>query len=153
MKLYLDAFEVDNPLGSSKGTHKILGFYYTVFTTLEAGSKRATAETIALIFQSDIDHFGINVCLKSTISELKNLVLSGIYDKITKKTLEFRVICTIGDNLGQGKSINEVLFISLYGIMIPIAFLHIIFGSVSKLFLSLPLDRILDVMLPHFKLS
>ena len=49
LRLYLDAFASNNPIGASSGKHKIMGFYYTPFVTLKAGSKRTTVQTLALL--------------------------------------------------------------------------------------------------------
>ena len=95
-RLYMDAFECNNPLGSSRGTHKVLGFYYSLFTTLKAGSEKPTVQTIAILFEKDVNFFGLSVCLKRAISELKTLVLNGIYDQKLKKNLEIGVICSLG---------------------------------------------------------
>ena len=101
LRLYMDVYACNNPLGSSKGKHKVLGFYCSAFTSLEAGSQRSSVITIALVYEKDIQFFGLAFCLKKTIEELSNLVKFGIYDKKLKKTLEVRVICSLGDNLEQ----------------------------------------------------
>ena len=101
LRLYLDAFSGNNPIGSSSGNHKIMGFYYSPFVSAEAGSKRATIQTLALLFQKDIDHFSLNVCLKSTMDDLKCLVLHGIYDEKIKRNIDIRIIFCLGNNLEQ----------------------------------------------------
>ena len=45
IRLYLDGFGTNNPIGSSRDDHKILGVYYTPFVSLEIGSKRSTIQT------------------------------------------------------------------------------------------------------------
>ena len=101
LRVYLDAFACNNPLGSSHGKHKVMGFYYSPFVTLEVGSKRSSIQTLALLLQKDIEHFKLNVCLQKVITDLKNLVIEGIYDKKTDKIIQVRVMCSLGDNLEQ----------------------------------------------------
>ena len=64
--------------------------------------KRATIATLALLNQSDITEFGLSVCLKKVISELTDIVNTGILDG--KRHIQVRIIANLGDNLGQ----NEV---------------------------------------------
>ena len=56
LRLYLDGFGTNNPIGSSRDDHKVLGVYYTPFQSLQIGSRRSTVQTLALLFESDIDH-------------------------------------------------------------------------------------------------
>ena len=46
LRVYLDAFGCNNPIGSSSGKHKIMGFYYSPLVHLEVASKRSTLQTI-----------------------------------------------------------------------------------------------------------
>ena len=96
LRIYLDAFASNNPIGSSSDKNKILGFYYSVFTTLLFGSKRSTVQTLALIDSKDIEEFTLRVCLKATIADLEKLVLEGIYDEKTQQTIQVRIICCLG---------------------------------------------------------
>ena len=64
-------------------------------------SKRSLVQTICLLLQSDIDEFGLKVCLEEVLLELKNIVLEGIFDKKSNKNLQVRVIASLGDNLEQ----------------------------------------------------
>ena len=74
LRVYLDAFATNNPLGSSHQKDKILAFYYSLFVKLKFGSSRKTVQTIAFVKQSDVDNFGLKTCLKDTISDLKSVV-------------------------------------------------------------------------------
>ena len=100
LRLFIDAFGSNNPLGSSSGKNKIVGFYYSGINSLKAGSNRSTIQTLAILDQKHIDHFGLSFCLREVMEEVKNLVQHGIYDNKSKKTLQVRVICQLGDNLG-----------------------------------------------------
>ena len=80
------------------------GMYYSSYTDIRVSSKRSTVQTICLVQQKDIDTFGLNLCIKEEIQDLRTLVEQGIYDEKTKTNLQVRVIACLGDNLGQ----NEV---------------------------------------------
>ena len=92
LRVYLDAFASNNPIGSSSGKHKIMGYYYSIFHDLEVSSNRSTIQTISLILQSDIDFFGIDVCLRYSILQLKTLVDEGIFDVKTQRNIQVRII-------------------------------------------------------------
>ena len=96
LRVYLDAFTSNNPVGSASGVHKIMGFYLSGLVDLKVCSKRCTIQTISLILQKDITHFGLNICLKRPISELKSLVQEGIFDEISNRNIQVRVIASLG---------------------------------------------------------
>ena len=101
LRVYLDEFAVNNPIESSRDKDKIMGVYYTPFVDLKFGSKRSTIQTLGLFKQSDIDHFTLRFCLQKIVSKLKKLVSDGIYDPKTQQIIQVRLICCLGDNLGQ----------------------------------------------------
>ena len=101
LRLYLDAFSVNDPVGSSSNKNKILGFYYSAFSNLKVASKRSTVQTICLVDSKDIAEFGLSKCLEKSIMDLKNIVINGIYDEKFQTFIQIRVICCLGDNLGR----------------------------------------------------
>ena len=58
LRLYLDGYGVNNPLGSSADTNKILGVYYTPVLDPRIASKRQTVQNIALIKQATVSKHG-----------------------------------------------------------------------------------------------
>jgi hypothetical protein len=92
LRVYLDAFACNNPIGSASGKHKIMGYYYSVLNDLVVSSNRKTLQTISLILQSDIDFFGLDVCLINSILQLKTLVEEGIFDHKTQRNIQVRVM-------------------------------------------------------------
>ena len=101
LRVYLDAFGTNNPIGSSRDKDKILGMYYSPFASLHIGSRRSMVQTIALLEAKDVENFGLKFCLENTMAELKHLVTSGIYDEKTKNQIQIRIIASLGDNLEQ----------------------------------------------------
>ena len=57
LRVYMDGFGVNCPIGSSSTKHKVLGVYYSPFDNLEVASRRSTVQTLALLSQKDVDKF------------------------------------------------------------------------------------------------
>ena len=69
-------------------------------------SKRNTVTTLCLLQSADVETFGLEFCLKKPMEELKNLALVGIYDPITKRNIQFRVVCCLGREMNTKKKLN-----------------------------------------------
>ena len=100
LRVYLDAFCVNNPIGSASNKHKILGCYYTPFHDLRVSAIRSTVQTLCLLYPKDVEKFGLDVCLQPVMKDLSKLVQNGLFDRRTNSILQVRVIANIGDNLG-----------------------------------------------------
>ena len=104
VRLYLDGFATNNPLGSSADKDKIVGIYYTILHNLKVSAKRNLVQTVCLIKQSDISFFGLDSCLRQLTDEMKGLVNNGFFEPHCGLKFGFRLISVLGDNLSQ----NEV---------------------------------------------
>ena len=71
----------------------------------------STMQTLCLLFEKDIVKFGLKECLKVVMEELKSTVINGIFDKQLNKTLQVRVIVSLGDNLG---TIHTLRYLFMY---------------------------------------
>ena len=109
LRLYLDAFSVNDPLRSSSNKNRILGFYYSAFSNLKVASKRSTVQTLCLVDSKDVAEFGLSKCLEKPIMDLKNIVINGIYDEKFQTFIQIHVICCLGDNLGKESLRYELL--------------------------------------------
>ena len=112
LRVYMDGFGVNCPIGSSSTNHKVLGVYYSPFDSLEVASHQSTVQTLALLSQKDVERFTLRICLEETMLDLKNLVNTGIFDKKMNKILQVRVMCSLGDNLEQNQIAGIKLNIS-----------------------------------------
>ena len=103
--LYIDEFEVVNPLGSKKSIHKLCRVYFTIgnlgpkFTT----KLRHIFLTILcrnVIFQNE--HYSYKTILKPLINDLKFLATNGISVELNGSSIKvFGAIATVSDdNLG-----------------------------------------------------
>jgi len=65
--MYIDDFEVNNPLGSHASFHSLSAIYYS-FPLLDQ-SKLSSIHLAALIKTVDIKHFGNDLCLQQLIKK------------------------------------------------------------------------------------
>lgn len=98
--LYQDAFELVNPLGSARGIHKIVAFYFSLGNLHPLyRSKLDSIYLIALVKEKDYRHFGQEKCLGFLLNELLGLESGGIIYK--GEVLPVILGSILGDNLGS----------------------------------------------------
>jgi len=103
--LYIDDFEVNNPLSSHSSCHSICAIYYSF--PLSDQSKLSNIFVAALLKSIDIKNLGNDQCLKQLINELNKLEIDGIFIKTSEgeKKVHFILGLLVGHNLG----LNSVL--------------------------------------------
>lgn len=104
--LYVDDFEINNPLGSHGGTHSITGIYYS-FPTISSSVKLVDIQIGALIRSCFIKEYGNSLCLNLLITHLTDLEKNGIL--IHTEDGEFKVYFVLGLILGDNLGLNSVL--------------------------------------------
>uniref|UniRef100_L7LW54 Putative zxd family zinc finger c n=1 Tax=Rhipicephalus pulchellus TaxID=72859 RepID=L7LW54_RHIPC len=98
--LYLDEFEIANPLGSSRGNYKLLGVYMTLGNLpLHCRSLVQGMQLVMLCRQKDVKEFGLDKVLEPLTQDLvvlekKGLMVNGINHHV-------RLDFITGDNLGS----------------------------------------------------
>lgn len=97
--LYQDAFEPCNALGSSKGKHKILAFYYML--DIQSRSKVDSIQLLFLCNDKDTKQFSQEVLFRTLINDIKTLQKSGISVPGFLHKFKVNVVCLSGDNLGS----------------------------------------------------
>lgn len=98
--LYQDAFEVCNPLGSSRIKHKVVGIYMVLGNLPPwQRSKTDQIQLVSLCYEKDIKYYGWSIILKNIIDDLKVLETVGI--QVNNITFKGSVIFVLGDNLGS----------------------------------------------------
>lgn len=75
--MYIDDFEINNPLGSKSMCHSISAVYYS-FPLDEHSSKLDHIFLAALIKSKDLKSFGNELCFKKLIDEFNSLEKEGI---------------------------------------------------------------------------
>lgn len=99
--MYIDDFEINNPLGSKSMKHAISAVYYS-FPLNEQSSKLNNIFLAALLKSQDLKSFGNDLCFKQLIEEFNSLEKNGIliHTPDGPKEVHFILGLVIGDNLG-----------------------------------------------------
>lgn len=104
IKLYMDEFEVCNPIGISRKKHKLVALYFSILNfPEEINSKLKTIHLICLGKQELYNHVGSTEFLKPLLDELNHLYLKGMEISDSKLSVIAAGMC--GDNL----SINPLV--------------------------------------------
>jgi hypothetical protein len=95
-QLYSDALQLENPLGASKGFHKVVNIYFSLVDVPK--SLRSKTENIFLLLSVKEKDLKENSCCvyKPLIDDLKKLE-SGVM--MGDKIIKLGIICYSGDNL------------------------------------------------------
>ncbi|XP_051801605.1 uncharacterized protein LOC127533166 [Acanthochromis polyacanthus] len=98
--LYQDAFEIVNPLGSAKKTHKVLAVYLSV-ANLQIHTRSNTDHMflVLLCSENDLKRFGVAKVFSELLTDLKSLETEGI--TVNGEALKGALYCIAGDNLGS----------------------------------------------------
>lgn len=106
--LYSDDMEINNPLGSHAKIHSVCNVYYSFPCLPAKQSKLKNIFLAATLKSSDTKTFGIEICFKTLMKELKELEEIGLNINVSDSvTMEVHFILglVIGDNL----SVNSLL--------------------------------------------
>ncbi|KAB0790664.1 hypothetical protein PPYR_14890 [Photinus pyralis] len=106
--VYIDDFEINNPLGSRAGLHSVCNVYYSFPCHPIENSKSENVFLAASLKCKDIKSLGNDVCFKHLINELKLLEETGILIEVEGKSEEvhFVIALVTGDNLGLNSFLN-----------------------------------------------
>lgn len=98
--MYIDDFEINNPLGSHASVHSISAVYYSF--PLFDQSKLLNINLAALIMVGDVKDFGSDLCFNKLIHILNDIEVNGINITTSNgvKKVHFILGLFIGDNLG-----------------------------------------------------
>lgn len=106
--LYFDDFEINNPLSSHAGEHKLCGGYYSFPTIPSQYNSQLSTIFLACIFKTkDHQFFGNDITFNTLVKTLKEISEDGImlYINGEEKLVHFVLGMIIGDNLG----LNSIL--------------------------------------------
>lgn len=101
LSLYVDDFEVCNPLGTSRKKHKICGIYWVLANLPSKVLSTLTSINLAVLCKSnDVRTFGYQKVLGPLLRDIAELEQDGIFIPSLGKNVKGSVICVIADNLG-----------------------------------------------------
>lgn len=106
--LYIDDFEINNPLGSHSGVHSICNVYYSFPCCKIENSKLENVFLAATFKTRDIHKLGNDKCFENLVLELKYLEETGISINTGDENLQVHFIVGLitGDNLGLNSILN-----------------------------------------------
>lgn len=107
--LYFDDFEVNNPLGTHAGVHKIGAVYYSILCLPPQYASNLDNIFVAQFHHTkDLQKFGTNFVFGHLLDNLKQLEKDGIVISInnTERQIYFVVTLILGDNLGVHKMLG-----------------------------------------------
>lgn len=98
--IFQDAFEICNPIGTSRKKHKLVGMYMTLGNIFPYNrSKVDHIQLVALCHEKHISHFGFSKVFEKLLNDIKILESNGI--EIDSTHVLGSVIVVAGDNLGN----------------------------------------------------
>lgn len=100
--LYIDEFEICNPLGTSRKKHKITSAYW-VFADIPA-TLRSTLTSIYLAIlckATDVNQYGYQTVLEPLLRDLKYLEDKGVFVPSLSKVVKGTVFSVVADNHGS----------------------------------------------------
>lgn len=97
--LYVDDFEICNPLGTSRKKHKICALYW-ILGNLPPGchSSLSSIHLAALINSSDVKVYGYKKVLEPLIADLITLEQHGVFVEKLGKTLKGTLQCVFSES-------------------------------------------------------
>lgn len=101
LALYIDEFEVANPLGTSRNIHKIVGVYWIILNLQATFRASLTSIQLGALGNShDVKEFGYERFLEPLIKDLKLIEDNGIHVDALKRSVGVKLFCVCADNLG-----------------------------------------------------
>lgn len=99
--LYVDDFEVCNPLGTSRKKHKITAVYWILANVPFQLQSALTSIHLALLCKAfDVKQFEYKAVLEPLLEDLGTLEQDGIFISSVGKSVKGTVHCVVADNLG-----------------------------------------------------
>ena len=99
--LYIDEFEVANPLGTSRNIHKIVAVYWLILNLPATFRGGLTVIQLGALGNSeDVKEFGYERFLEPLIKDLKLIEDNGIHIDALKSSVGVKIFCVCADNLG-----------------------------------------------------
>lgn len=99
--LYVDDFEICNPLGTSRKKHKLCGVYWVLGNLPPGSHSTLTSIYLAVLCKSDdVKAYGYGKVLEPLLQDLSILEQHGVFISQLGQFVKGTVQCVIADNLG-----------------------------------------------------
>ena len=101
LHLYVDDFEICNPLGTSRKKHKLCGVYWVLGNLPPGSHSKLTSIYLAVLCKSDdVKSYGFKKVLEPLLQDLNILEQHGVFVSQIGQCVKGSVQCVIADNLG-----------------------------------------------------
>ncbi|XP_034087444.1 uncharacterized protein LOC117556249 isoform X1 [Gymnodraco acuticeps] len=101
VNLYVDDFEICNPLGTSRKTHKLCGVYWVLGNLPPGSHSTLNSIYLAVLCKSDdVKTYGYGKVLEPLLQDLSILEQHGVFISQLGQFVKGSVQCVIADNLG-----------------------------------------------------
>lgn len=101
LALYIDEFEVCNPLGTSRKIHKIVAVYWVILNVPTKFRAGLTSIQLRVLGKSvDVKKFGYENFLEPLIKDLKHVEQHGVFVEALKRSVGAKLFCVCADHLG-----------------------------------------------------
>lgn len=99
--LYVDDFEICNPLGTSRKKHKVTAVYWVLADVPALLRSSLTSIFLAILCKADdVKRFGYSTVFEPLLKDLVSLEEVGLYVPALGKIVNGTVFCVVADNLG-----------------------------------------------------
>ena len=100
LMLYSDAVEIKNPLGSAKGTYKLVQIFYTLGEIPRAQRSKVDRLQLVMVFKEKLlKKYSLHRLMKPLLKDLQVLEKGVVLDSYSNLTVRCGVLCYIADNL------------------------------------------------------
>ena len=97
---YSDAVELTNPLGASKGRHKIVQVFYTLCQIPKSQRSQIDRIQVCMIFKEKlIKKYGFDVIFKDLVKDLRDLEVGMTINYPTERRVQMGLLAYSADNL------------------------------------------------------
>ena len=101
LHLYVDDFEICNPLGTSRKKHKLCGVYWVLGNLPPGSHSKLSSIYLAVLCKSDdVKAYGYQKVLEPLLQDLSVLEQHGVFILQIGQFVKGSVQCVIADNLG-----------------------------------------------------
>ncbi|XP_042084783.1 uncharacterized protein LOC102293912 isoform X2 [Haplochromis burtoni] len=99
--LYIDDFEICNPLGTSRKKHKVTAVYWVIADIPAQLRSSLTSIFLAILCKADdVKRFGYSTVLEPLLKDLVSLEEEGLYVPALGRKVKGTVFSIVADNLG-----------------------------------------------------
>lgn len=100
MALYIDEFEICNPLGTSRKIHKVTAVYWVLLNLPAKLRSSLTSIQLAVLGKSeDVKRYGYDKLLEPLYKDIRLLEEHGIFVEVVGQFVKGAIFCVCADNL------------------------------------------------------